>query len=41
MHDTVDALDEVVEETETFKRLNKEKPMIKLSNLKRCIYNEL
>ena len=41
MHDTVDALDEVIEEIETSKRLNKEKLMNKLSNLRRCIYNEL
>lgn len=41
MHDTVDALDEVIEEIETSKRLNKEKLMNKLNNLRRCIYNEL
>ena len=41
MHDTVDALDEVIEEIETSKRLNKEKLMNKLGNLRRCIYNEL
>lgn len=41
MHDTVDSLDEVVEEIETSKRLNKEKLMNKLNNLRRCIYNEL
>ena len=41
MHDTVDSLDEVIEEIETSKRLNKEKLMNKLSNLRRCIYNEL
>ena len=41
MHDTIDALDEVIEEIETSKRLNKEKLMNKLSNLRRCIYNEI
>lgn len=41
MHDTVDALDEVIEEIETSKRLNKEKILNKLKNLRKCIYNEL
>lgn len=41
MHDSVNTLDEVIKDIETSKRLNKKKLMNKLSNLRRCIYNEL
>lgn len=41
MHDTVDALDEVIEEIETSKRLNKEKILNTLKILRKCVYNEL
>lgn len=41
MHDTMDALDEIIEDVQTSKRLYKEKLLDELKNLRKNIYNEL
>lgn len=41
MYDTMDALDEIIEDVQTSKRLYKEKLLDELKNLRKNIYNEL
>lgn len=41
MHDTMDALDEIIEDVQASKRLYKEKLLDELKNLRKNIYNEL